>query len=161
MNKVLNMDVSITYRSTCFSLIIVKGFVVLTQSCISCLQGIRWVFMTINFRLQIIDIYCCGYCWQTNYSRNQKWLLEEYLSIIKTIIKDSKIVRLYEINYKGKHCYPDLQTCWYLIVPIRSLRYTWIKAVEVVCIVIICSQPIPVKMWNIKGFWLLISLCFS
>ena len=91
INKILNMVVSITYRSTCFSLIIVKGFVVLTQSCISCLQGIRWVFMTINFRLQIIDIYCCGYCWQTNYSRNQKWLLEEYLSIIKTIIKDSKM----------------------------------------------------------------------
>ena len=158
------MDVSITYRSTCFSLIIVKGFVVLTQSCISCLQGISWLLMTINFCLEIIDIYCCGYCWETNYSRNQKWLLEEYLSIIKMIIEDSKmrfIVRLDKINYKGKHCYPNLQTWWYLIVPIRSMRYTWIQAVEVVCIVIICSQPIPVKIWYIKSYRWLISICFN
>ena len=141
---------SITYCSTCFSLIIVKGFVVLTQSCIFCLQGISWVLMTIDFRLQIIDIYCCGYCWQTNYSRNQKRLLEENLSIIKMMNTDSKIVRLDEIKYKKKHCYPDLQTWWYLIVTIRSLRYTWIKAVEVVCVVIICSQPISIKISNIN-----------
>ena len=145
------MVVSITYRSTCFSLIIVKGFVVLTQICISCLQGISWVLMTIDFRLQIIDIYCCGYCWQTNYSRNYKRLLEEYLSIIKMMNKDSKIVTLNKINSKRKYCYPDLQTCWYFIVTIGSLRYTWINAVKVVCVVIICSQSISVKIWNIKS----------
>ena len=146
------MVVSITYCSTCFSLIIVKGFVVVTQSCIFCLQGISWVLMTIDFRLQIIDIYCCGYCWQTNYSRNQKWLLEEYLSIIKMMNKDSKMrFKLDESNYKKKHCYPDLQTWWYLIVTIRSLRYTWIKAVEVVCVVIICSRPISIKISNMKS----------